>query len=283
MLAWRRFRHKAGRSRFRVPLTWVRHGGLDPNDVFLASYPRSGSTWTRFVLYEILTGGFSSFDNINRGIPEVGMHWRGEPLLPGGGRLIKTHEPYRKEYRKAIYLVRDVRDVLFSQYSRERELGIVYDDFDTYLVKFAQGKISGFGAWQNHVARWLRSPLEARGDLLVLRFEDMRKDMESAITGMLEFLGIEAAPALVRTAIANNSLERMREKETQSQTFRQSKVEEGRFVRKGSIGGWRERLSAEQLRLFDAYAGDVFRRLGYPLGAEVASARTQSPTGSLAG
>jgi hypothetical protein len=179
--------------------------------------------------------------------------------------------------------VRDLRDAIFSQYSREKELGIVYDDFDTYLVKFLQGKISGFGAWQNHVSRWLDSPLGQSDGLLVLRFEDMRKDMESAVTGMLEFLGVGVAPELVRTAIANNSLERMREKETQSKTLRQSKAEEGRFVRKGSIGGWRERLTAEQLHLIDTYAADVFRRMGYPLGVDVAIARTQSPTGSLAG
>ena len=41
-------------------------------------------------------------------------------------------------------------------------------------------------------------------------------------------------------------------------------VEEGRFVRKGSIGGWRNRLTDEQIRLVDQYAGPVLERLGYP-------------------
>jgi hypothetical protein len=274
MLVVKRFRHKAARTRLRVPLIWFRNRGLDANDVFIASYPRGGSTWTRFVLYELLSGESSSFDNVNRGIPEIGIHWQAKPLLPGQGRLIKTHEPYRKEYRRAIYLVRDMRDVIFSQYSRERELGILYDDFDGYLTKFLQGKISGFGAWQQHIQSWLECPLARSGDLLVMRFEDLRRDMESAITRIIDFLGVSARPEAVRAAIENNSLERMRQKEEKSVTLHHSKSgEEGRFVRKGAVGGWREKLSDEHLRLIDTYAGDAFRRMGYPLAAAVAAAR----------
>jgi len=274
-VAFKRFRHKAARTRFRAPLIWLRNRGLDTSDIFLASYPRSGSTWTRFVLYEILAGETSSFDNVNRGIPENGIQWLARPLLPGEGRLIKTHEPYRREYGRAVYLVRDMRDVIFSQYSREKELGILYDEFDEYLSKFLQGKISGFGAWQKHIDSWLESPLPHRGDLLLLKFEDLRKDMGSAISRMLDFFGVPVRPEVIRSAIANNTLERMREKETQSKTLHQAKGgDEARFVRKGSVGGWREKLTDEQLQMIDASAGDAFRRMGYPLAAAVSAERS---------
>jgi len=277
MLALKRFRHKAARTRLRVPLIWLRNRGLGPNDVFIASYPRGGSTWTRFVLYEILAGESSTFDNVNQGIPEIGIHRRARRLLPGEGRLIKTHEPYRKEYRRAVYIARDMRDVIFSQYAREKELGILYDEFDAYLTKFLQGRISGFGAWQDHVQTWLDSPLARSGDLLILRFEDLKKDMESAVFRMLDFFGVGVEPDIVRAAIANNTLERMRQKEEQSQTLHQARSgEEGRFVRKGAVGGWREKLSVEQLRLIDTYAGGGFHRLGYPLAAAVAADRNSA-------
>jgi Sulfotransferase domain len=281
--AFKRFRHRAARTKFRVPLIWFRNRGLDRNDIFLASYPRSGSTWTRFVLYEILAGESSSFDNVNRGIPENGIQWGAKPLLPGEGRLIKTHEPYRKEYGRAVYLVRDMRDVIFSQFSREKELGILYDDFDDYLAKFLQGRISGFGAWHTHVRSWLDSPLAARGGLLVLKFEDYRNDNEAAINQMLDFFGVEADLEVVRSAIANNTLEKMRQKELQSATLHQARNgEEGRFVRQGSVGGWREKFTDEQLRLIDSYAAEVFRRMGYPLAPGVAAARTPVPASSVA-
>jgi hypothetical protein len=57
----------------------------------LASYPRSGNTWLRFVLADVLAES-SSFDNIQGLIPEIGIHGGARSLLPNGGRLIKTHE-----------------------------------------------------------------------------------------------------------------------------------------------------------------------------------------------
>ncbi|MEX2446142.1 MAG: hypothetical protein WD734_02295, partial [Dehalococcoidia bacterium] len=49
----------------RSPLRWLLkiqwdHRGLRPADVFVASYPRSGSSWLRFLLYE-MTAGDASF------------------------------------------------------------------------------------------------------------------------------------------------------------------------------------------------------------------------------
>src|SRR5205823_8280937 len=66
----------------------------------------SGNTWLRFLIMEILGGATAEFDNVNRLIPEIGLHGNTPSLLPGGGRLIKTHERYRPEYKRAIYLYR---------------------------------------------------------------------------------------------------------------------------------------------------------------------------------
>ena len=91
----KRLRYQLSKSRLRVPLVWSRHRGLKDQDVFVASYPRSGSTWLRFLLFETLTKNDAGFDNVNRMLPDVGMHADATPLLPNQGRLIKTHEPFR--------------------------------------------------------------------------------------------------------------------------------------------------------------------------------------------
>ncbi|HEV2176119.1 MAG TPA: sulfotransferase domain-containing protein [Terriglobia bacterium] len=265
----RQIRHKIGKSGLRAPLIWLRHRGLDSRDVMLASYPRSGSTWTRFVLAEIFARESSGFDNVNHFIPEMGIQWPAAAVVPGGGRLIKTHEPYRKEYKRAIYLVRDGRDAMFSQYSREKELGIVYTDFDGYLLAFLQGKIAGYGGWHQHINSWLDSPLEGSGDLLVIRFEEMRKDMETAIAAMLDFLAVPVDAATIRDAVANNTLDQMRKKENAAQKLHKSASEEGRFVRKGAVAGWRDKLTERQMRLIDEYAGRALSRMGYPLGSSL--------------
>src|SRR5690242_17221396 len=112
----RRLRYRGSQTALRVPLIWLRHRGFGPNDVFLASFPRSGNTWLRFVLGEVLTRESVEFENVNRIIPEVGLQGKARAVLPGGGRLIKTHELYRQEYQRAIYVIRDVRDVLLSEF-----------------------------------------------------------------------------------------------------------------------------------------------------------------------
>ena len=155
----RNLRAKLAKSPLRRPLIWLRHRGLSANDIFLASYPRSGNTWLRFVLSEALTGQSIDFDNVDHFVPELKWHRGAAPILAGQGRLIKTHEAWRKEYRKAIYIVRDVRDVALSTYARTKQLGIVDSQLDDYLRSILQGRAHQYGAWHNHVRSWLDGPL----------------------------------------------------------------------------------------------------------------------------
>ena len=140
MSTLRKVRYAFAKTAVRAPLVWVRHRNFRPGDVFVGSYPRSGSTWLRFMLLEILAGQASGFSNTNEMLPDVGKHQSGAPVLPGNGRLIKTHEPFRAEYRKAIFLVRDPRDVALSEFAFHRALGLAGDDFDSYLEHFSTRK-----------------------------------------------------------------------------------------------------------------------------------------------
>jgi hypothetical protein len=268
-----RFRAKLAKSPARLPVIWVRHRGLHANDVFLASYPRSGNTWLRFVLSEALTGTSIDFDNVDNFIPELKWHRGAVPILEGHGRLIKTHERWRKEYRKAIYIIRDVRDVALSQYARSAQLGIVDPDIDKFLLAFLQGRNQAhpYGAWDRHLRAWLDGPLSHEGKLLVVKFEDLRRSPERELTRMLEFVHGPTGAETVSTALANNSVEQMRAKEVKSRKLYQSTTEVGRFVRKGAVQGWRTVLTPAQLQLFEQYAGPELARAGYPSASEVAA------------
>lgn len=285
MNVYRKLRYIAARSGLREPLTWMQHRGLRKADVFLASFERSGSTWLRFVLAEILSGESSQFTNVNAIIPELFLHRQARAFLGEGGRVIKTHEPYRSEYHRAIYLVRDVRDVLLSNYVREKAMGLTAyissdNSLDQYVHWFLSGKSVRYGSWQHHIDSWLNSPLAKRGDLLVVRYEDLRGNTETQLRAMLEFLEIEVTAAHIRKAIANNSIEKMRQKEDQITAnratsekdvllkFHRKGSEDARFVRSGSVAGWRGRLTDEQLEEIDRKAGDALLRCGYPLGCD---------------
>ena len=261
-----RLRARVSRTRLRAPVVWVRHLGLDSSDVFLASYPRSGNTLLRFPLAEIISGTHCSFENVQRLIPEIGVHGDAYPLLPNAGRLIKTHETYRRRYRRAIYIVRDVRDVLLSAFAREVAMNIVDQSaLDGYIEPFMKGKMSRWGAWQDHVEKWLHSPLAANGNLLVLRFEDICNNVDRAVARVLNFLPMRADPEAIRKACLNNSIEKMRAKEDKSATLPKSGLYEGRLISSGTIRGWRRKLNARQLEIIERYAGKTLSRLGYAI------------------
>jgi Sulfotransferase domain len=270
--AWRKLRREISKTKLRIPHIWLRHRGITPTDVFFASYPRSGTTWSRFTLYEILTGKEASFRAVNAAVRGVGRHKFGARLLPEQGRLIATHEQYRTDYKKAIYLVRDVRDVILSEFAYTRALEFFRGDLDEFLNVFLCGKISGFGPWPRHITSWLNSPIAGTDSLLVMRFEDLRQNPNEGFSRMAEFLGVRVDQERIRRAVANNLLEKMKEKE-QAEPQRASVKD--RFVRSGSVQAWRSKLSPAQVQFIEQHAGSLLLQLGYPLAAGITASGTE--------
>ncbi len=264
---YRKIRRKFAQTSLRAPLVWWRHRGLDPTDMFFAAYPKSGTTWARFVLFEMLSGKPSGFKATNQQMPGVGLHFNALRLLPNGGRLVATHEYYRKDYSRAIYMVRDARDVLLSEFAFLSALEYYTKDLDNFVKTFLFTCVSAYGPWHKNVASWLDSPIAKSGNMLVVRYEDLRKDPVPLFGQMADFLGAKVSEEKIREAVANNSIQNMRAKEDKEPVRASIK---GRFVRDGRVRGWVSKLTPEQVRLIDEHAGSVLLRLGYPLSSELA-------------
>jgi hypothetical protein len=261
----RKVRHKIAKSPAHKPLTWYRHRSLRPADVFVASYPRSGNTWLRFMLYEILVGQSSTFTNVHQLVPDIGKQGAALPVLASEGRLIKTHEPYLPLYHKAIYLVRDARDVALSEFAFQKALGLAEDNFEAYLPRFLRGEVNPFGSWTAHVDSWMDAKDKGAAEVLVVRFDEMRSAPEESLANMMDFLNVPVERETIRRAVMNNSVEKMRDKEKINPQKASAK---GRFIRSGAVGGWREKFSDSQAQLVDECAGKILARLGF---AEVES------------
>jgi Sulfotransferase domain len=258
-----RWRLRRLRPLLRKPRVVLRHRGLHPADVVLDEYPRSGGTWLTFMLAEVLFDRPIDFESEGSFVPPVGSHRATPAILPDGGRLLRTHEPFRTDYPKAVYVVRHVCDVAVSYYHWWKWTGVDSAEFKTFLRMFLDGHVDGYGTWHDHVTSWLDV-----GDrpVRVVRYEDLRSDTPGALRGIVEFLGTPAIDERIVNAVRNNSLDRMREKQerARSSVFR-SRAPDQDVVRTGSSGGWREWLDAGDVALVERVAGPTLQRLGYEL------------------
>ncbi|MEM9657961.1 MAG: sulfotransferase domain-containing protein [Planctomycetota bacterium] len=268
-----RFRGRLRRTWAREALLRYRHWGIVEHDVFLACYPKSGSTWVRVMLARLLTGEDQQVSITDqRFIPGVKHRRRALRLLPNDGQLIKTHEAFRPCVKRAIYIVRDGRDVAVSYYWQLRRMEGLEIPFEEFLDGFHTGMYDGYGAWAAHVASWLRSPLNDSGALLLVRYEDVKQDAASQLRRMVDFLGVAAGDEDIKTAVELGSFDKMREKEARSDSLvHREKGDRIPVVRKGVVGDWKENFSEASHNEFWNRAGDAMTMAGYARDAAVAA------------
>jgi hypothetical protein len=280
--AWRRKRRPPERVRMmsslsrkmrvrkltRRPLSWKRFKGLRHTDALLISYPRSGNTWLRFLLYEALSGKPAEFRSVQDGVPGPGRRQTAAKLLPGGGSVMATHDRYRSHDARSVYIVRDVRDVLLSEHRAVRRGALFDGSLDDFLPLFLEGRVNPYGSWADHIRYWLGPDLRGDGGVLRVRFEDLRNSTEETLSAILAFLGAERSSETIRNAIESNTVERMKAKEDRADDHVFVKADPtAHFVGRGLVGGWRDALTDEQLRMIERHAGDVMAPLGYRLEA----------------
>jgi hypothetical protein len=262
------------RSGLRPLRVGLRHRGLGPCDVALASYPRSGNTWIRFLLYQLATGQAGDWPAVNAAIPYVGEHRQAPRLLPDGGRLFKTHENDPRRYRRAIYLVRDPRDVVLSEHRHTRMFGNFDRDLDAFVDTFVKGRVHGLGTWADHAAGWLQAAQDA-SRVAVVRYEDLRADPQAQLARVASFLNLPADATTLARAIADNTIERMRKKEAGAGF--QKADDRLSHVSKGQVEGWRERLDANAVARIEAACAPVLDALDYARAGSRAEMATSTP------
>lgn len=249
-----------------------RNATVFPDDVFLVSYFRSGSTWARFLL-----GNFShqnepvTFANVDRLVPSIYV-WPDRVLrtLP---RVMKSHECFDPRYPKVIYIVRDARDVAVSFYYynlkvRELPEGYPMEDF---ITRFIAAKTVGYadrvGSWEDHVMSWLRMR-GTRSNFLLIRYEDLLSDPARELERIAPILGVDATSSRVERAISLSSAEQMRSLE-KKQSHQWEATKDSRkdipFVRDAKSGGWRNKLSETSVQQIERAWGASMQQLGYKL------------------
>lgn len=170
---------------------FIRAENIKESDIFLVSYPRSGSTWVRAIIAQILydESKINSLKSLNSLVPDIHVNVPNK----SGKRVIKTHRPYpfrhEKEnenlYGRVIYLARNPIDVAKSFYHYSKfQIGSFDGEFESFANKFSAGAIAP-GNWQFHVLSWTENK---DVEVCILRYEDLKDRTNSEIEKIAKFI-----------------------------------------------------------------------------------------------
>ena len=221
---------------------------LRRDDVWLATFPKTGSSWVRSVVSELAHGDAASLSEIDRALPALGAGTLGEPW--GGEdvpRLVKTHHAYRPllfaRPGRTLLLVRDPRDTLSSYHHMLSKRRVAR--FDGSLSDLARHPRFGIGAYLRHYASW------APRATAVLRYEALRADPVAAFGDAFRALGVDVAPDRLAGAVERSSLSRMRAREVREGIANDDRFDDDfAFVRQGAERAEAERFSADDEALY---------------------------------
>jgi hypothetical protein len=250
-----------------------------PDDTFLVSFPRSGNTWTRFLVCNLINPDDPvGFAELESRIPEIyDVADRALRAFPRP-RVIKSHESFDPRYKKIIYIVRDPRDVLVSYHEFQLKRRVISDDcsLEEFLPRFMESEFEPkTGCWRDHVVSWIATR-GGQKNFLLLRYEDMLANTQKESTKIASFLGLDSNPERVARAVALSTADRMRqlEKEQSRQWKETRKTRQDKpFVRKAAAGGWKSTLPERCVIQIESAWGDVMHSVGYELVSET-QART---------
>lgn len=277
------------------------------NIVWLASYPKSGNTWVRAFLDNLLhdarkplavdrpsgmfAQGESAIGWYRIADPRPPEQWKPADIArmrPRVHKMIADSAPgtvFCKTHNAlttinghptvnmavsagAIYIVRNPLDIVLS-----------FADFQACSVDTAIAIMAtdGFTTPTNtrnvseHMASWSQHVASwTAGEnrgVHVVRYEDLLEQPLKTFTGIVAYLGQRFERKRIERAIDNASFDTLRRQEQQN-GFSEKPAHQKAFFRKGTAGQWRQELTAGQAARVVADHREQMARFGYlPEGA----------------
>ncbi|CAO2628044.1 Amine sulfotransferase [Lemmus lemmus] len=236
------------------------------DDVFIITYPKSGTVWTQQILSLIYFEGHrnnsENIQTMDRALFfEYNIHNLDFAKMPSP-RIFASHLPYylvpkvlKDKKIKILYIYRNPKDVLTS-YFHFSNLVVVLEasnTVETFMQAFLDGRVVG-SSWFDHIRGWY----EHRHDfnIMFLSYEDMKKDLGGSVLKICSFLEKELSDEDLNTVVRQATFQNMKSDpranyEDIIKNDIGTRNDQGTFLRKGTIGDWKNHLTVDQNERFD--------------------------------
>ena len=251
---------------------------LRGGDLFIATYPKSGTSWSRQIVKLILNNGEddgknleslpwlstigppASLDAVTDAMPFPRAFYEHAPygMMPGG---LPSTSP-----AKYIYVARNPKDVMVSYYYHYlsgKRLSGFSGTWDVFFNLFLTGQMY-YGSWFEHVLEWWKHKDDP--NVLFLKYEYMKKDHPGAVRAIAEFIGCDLKPDVIDKIVKESTIDRMKANPNTNFSWLPTTMftfkEVNPFLRKGIVGDWKNHFTAEQSAKFDAVYQEKMKGTG---------------------
>jgi hypothetical protein len=217
---------------------------IRPSDVFIVTYPRSGTTFMQMILHQLATGGDMNFEHIDEVVPwferSVSRTGRDLSKIPSP-RIFKSHLSYRwipKGPCRYIYVSRNGKDAAVSYFHfYTSHLGFSGDFEDFFVRRFVTGKVQ-FGSWFQHVTDWRQNKKGL--NVLYVNYESLVSDLPGSARQIADFCGFSISEDGFSEILENCRFDTMKRHEDKfdhiHSLIREMGLKRQSFLRKGTSG-----------------------------------------------
>ncbi len=252
------------------------------DDVIVATYGKSGTTWTQQIVGQLIFGGDPAI-NVGELSPWVDLR-----VPPKGVKLpaieaqthlrfLKTHLPVDalvfSPRAKYVYVGRDGRDVIWSMHNHHFNanhlwFGALNDtpgrvgppippatgDMRAYFRDWLENDGAPFWSFWDNIRSWWA--IRELPNVHMIHFEDLKRDMAREIRGIADFLEIEVAPGDWPAILEHCSFDWMKVNAAQVAPLGGVFWDggPGTFINKGVNGRWRDTLTVADIADYEAMA-----------------------------